>query len=147
MNSAAVPMATPPARVAFWICTCQVKQDVSHEKLKNTYMLKCSFVNAAELARLKWAWMCFCCFLMFSVTKNYHVQFSSLLRYAGDGHSGENGRSKGDISVDGCSVLSITVICDGRVETGPEHPQKQCTCKVRETNQTTVGGMNTCKHF
>lgn len=26
MNSAAVPMATPPARVAFWMCTCQVKQ-------------------------------------------------------------------------------------------------------------------------
>ena len=57
----------------------------------------------------------------------YHVQLSSLLRHAGDGHGGENRGGEGEVSVDGCSVLSVAVVCDGGVETGPEHPQEQST--------------------
>lgn len=110
MNSAAVPMATPPARVAFWMCTCQVKRHVSHEE--------CIYVRSQ-----------ICCF---SVNQHYHVQLSSLLRRAGDGHGGEHRGGEGDVGVDGGSVLSRAVVCDGRVETWPEHPQEQCACEVGE---------------
>lgn len=68
--------------------------------------------------------------VVFSATWHYHVQLPSLLRHAGDGHSGENGGGEGEVRVDGRSVLSIAVVCDGRVETGPVHPQEECTCRL-----------------
>lgn len=111
MNSAAVPMATPPARVAFWICTCQVKQHVSYVEIDKRYMTS----RKSDVFQ----------------SEHHHVQLSFLLRHAGDGHGGENRGSKSKVSVDGRSVLSVAVVGDGRVETGPEHPEEQCTCEVR----------------
>lgn len=109
MNSADVPMATPPARVAFWICTCQVK-------------------TAKQLSTLIDAQIRYKCEQF--QREHYHIQFSSLLRHAGDGHGGEDRGSQSNVSVDGCSVLSIAVVSDGRVETWPEHPQEQRTCEA-----------------
>ena len=48
-----------------------------------------------------------------------------LLEEAGDGHSGEDSRGQSQVGVDGCSVLPVAVVCDGRVEAGPEHPQEE----------------------
>lgn len=74
----------------------------------------------------------------------YHVQLSFLLRHAGDGHRCENGGGQGEVGVDGRSVLSVTVVRDGRVETGPEHPQEQRTWEARHSQsalkQEKLGG-------
>lgn len=64
-------------------------------------------------------------FCIISLCVPYHVQFSFLLTHTGDGESGKNTGSEGKVSVDDCSMLSSTVVCDGRVKTGPEHPQEQ----------------------
>lgn len=53
MNSADVPMATPPASVAFWMCTCQEKQHVSYEKYQPAVMRPSSDrVTMSSLPRL-----------------------------------------------------------------------------------------------
>lgn len=49
------------------------------------------------------------------------------LEETGNCHSSKDRRGQGQISVDGCSVLTITVVCNGRVKTGPEHPQEEST--------------------
>lgn len=48
-----------------------------------------------------------------------------MLEETGDGHSGEHRRGQGQVGVDGCSMLPVSVVCDGRVEAGPEHPQEE----------------------
>lgn len=57
----------------------------------------------------------------------YHVQLPVLLEEAWDSHSGEHGWGQGQVGIDGRSVLAIAVVCDGWVEAGPEHPQKEGT--------------------
>lgn len=53
MNSAAVPMATPPARVAFWMCTCQGNPLVSDLKYQEVLMPPSSDrVTMSSLPRL-----------------------------------------------------------------------------------------------
>lgn len=53
----------------------------------------------------------------------YHVNFARFLKEAGDGECGEDRGGQGEVGVDGGTVLPVPVVCDGRVETGPEHPQ------------------------
>lgn len=47
------------------------------------------------------------------------------LEETGDGHRGEHCGGQGQVGVDGCSMLPVSVVCDGRVEAGPEHPQEE----------------------
>lgn len=56
----------------------------------------------------------------------YHVELASLLGEAGDGHCGEDSGGQTQVGVDGCPVLTVSMVSNGRVETGPEHPQEQC---------------------
>ena len=60
----------------------------------------------------------------------YHVQFPIPFSYAGDGHSSKDRGGQCQVGVDGCSVLTVTMVSDGRVETWPEDPQEKCTCGV-----------------
>lgn len=55
----------------------------------------------------------------------YHVQFSMLLKQAGDGNGGEDSSSQREVGVNGCPMLTISMVTNGRIKTGPEHPQKQ----------------------
>ncbi len=48
-----------------------------------------------------------------------------LLEEARDGHCSEHSGGQSQVGVDGCSVLPVPVVCDGRVEAGPEHPQEE----------------------
>lgn len=53
-----------------------------------------------------------------------HVKFSFVLHEAGDGVGREHTGSQGEVGVDHCCELSVARISDGRVKTGPEHPQE-----------------------
>lgn len=48
-----------------------------------------------------------------------------LLEEAGDGDGGEHRGGQGQVGVDGRSMLPVSVVRDGRVEAGPEHPQEE----------------------
>lgn len=75
----------------------------------------------------------------------YHVELSLLGRKTRDGKRGENRSGQGEVSVDGRSVLSVAVVRDGRVETGPEHPEEEGSCL--RTNTFTDTAPRTCFEF
>lgn len=66
----------------------------------------------------------------------YHVQLALLLKQARDGKGGENCGCQSQVGVDGCPVLPIAVVGDGRVETRPEHPQEERTCGREDSLHT-----------
>ena len=61
------------------------------------------------------------------MVQRYHVQLPFLLRDTGDAHRRQDRGGQRQVGVDCRAVLPVPVIRDGRVETGPEHPQEQCT--------------------
>lgn len=65
-----------------------------------------------------------------------HVQFSSVLHQAGDGVRREHTGGQGEVGVDHRGELSDTRVSDGRVKTGPEHPQEDGSC-VEERDEET----------
>ena len=65
-----------------------------------------------------------------------HVQFSFVLHKAGDGVGREHTGSQGEVGVDHCCELSEARISDGRVKTGPEHPQEDGSCRRGGKNET-----------
>lgn len=58
-----------------------------------------------------------------------HVQFSFVLHQTGHGIGREYACSQGQIGVDDCGELSEAGVSDGWVKTGPEHPQKDRSCR------------------
>lgn len=58
-----------------------------------------------------------------------HVQFSFVLHQAGDGVGGERAGGQGEVGVDDGGELQRAGRGDGRVETGPEHPQEDGSCR------------------
>lgn len=67
--------------------------------------------------------------------KSHHVQPSSLVVHAGDGHGGEHAGGQAQVRVDGGSVLPVSVVSDGGVETGPEHPEEQSPCWMEKNRR------------
>ena len=55
----------------------------------------------------------------------HHVNFAPFLKEAGDGKRGEDRGGQGQVGVDCCTMLPVTMVCDCGVKTWPEHPQKQ----------------------
>lgn len=51
-----------------------------------------------------------------------------MLHEAGDGVGGHHTGSQGEVGVDHCSELCVAWVSDGRVKTGPEHPQEDGSC-------------------
>lgn len=49
------------------------------------------------------------------------------MQHAGEGHGGEDTGSQRAVGVNGRAVLGIAVVRNGRVKTGPVHPQVQGT--------------------
>ncbi len=62
-------------------------------------------------------------------TLSDHVQFSFVLHEAGDGVGGEHTGSQGEVGVDHRCELTDARVSDGRVKTGPEHPQEDGSCR------------------
>lgn len=58
-----------------------------------------------------------------------HVQLPFVFHKAGNSVGGENTGSQGEVGIDYCSELSETWVSDGRVKTGPEHPEENCSCR------------------
>lgn len=58
-----------------------------------------------------------------------HVQFSFVLHEAGDGVGREHTCSQREVGVDHCCELRDAWLGDGRVKTGPEHPQEDSSCR------------------
>lgn len=58
-----------------------------------------------------------------------HIQFSFVLNQAGHGVGREHACSQGHVGVDDRGQLSEAWVSDGGVKTGPEHPQKDGSCR------------------
>lgn len=111
LMSAHVPTATPPAKVAFWMCTCRNIKKIKH--LTELFFLK---IISSVIVDIKWR-------------SSDHVQFSFVLHQTGDGVGREHTGSQGEVGVDDCSELTDACLSDGRVKTGPEHPQEDSSCR------------------
>lgn len=61
-----------------------------------------------------------------------HVQLSFVLHQAGDGVGREHAGGQGEVGVDHCGELREARVGDGRVKTGPEHPQEDSPWRRRE---------------
>lgn len=53
-----------------------------------------------------------------------------MLHQAGDGVRREHTGGQGEVRVDHGCELSVARVSDGRVKTGPEHPQEDGSCKT-----------------
>lgn len=114
LMSAHVPTATPPAKVAFWMCTCAVER---HKDNCMTELLLLTLWTVAVIT--------------IRVKLPDHVQFSFVLHQAGDGIGREHAGGQGEVGVDHCSELSVAQrwFSDGWVKAGPEHPQEDGSCR------------------
>lgn len=71
-----------------------------------------------------------------SSDESHHVQPSTLVVHAGDGHGGEDAGGQAQVRVDGRPVLPVSVVSDGGVETGPEHPEEQSPCWTKREKRS-----------
>lgn len=59
----------------------------------------------------------------------HHVQLAVVSCEGGHGVSGQGAGRQGVVGVHSGAVLVASVMRDGRVEAGPEHPQVKGTCR------------------
>lgn len=125
--SAHVPTATPPAKVAFWMCTYTYQN-----KCMTQFLLLTSWSIAVVIIRGKLP---------------DHVQFAFVLHQAGEGVGREHAGGQGEVGVDHCGELNEAAsrLGDGWVKARPEHPQEDGSCRTGwEKRQLSSSMLHSC---
>lgn len=77
-------------------------------------------------------------------SKAYHVEFTLMLNQTGGGVGGQSARGQGEVGVGDGHELRHPFVSNGRVETWPEHPQEDRTCKDQTIHLLLIGWLVSC---